>query len=98
MTDKTTAILPIFMGELHAFCKRRRGRLNQLAADLQTAQPTVSAWINLKQEPRAEMLLRLMQWLDHAKAAEAAELAHAATKTANALKSLASRRDTPPAE
>lgn len=49
-------------------------------------------------KPGREAALQLAAWLERAKAAEAAELAAAATKTADALKSLAARRETAPAE
>jgi transcriptional regulator with XRE-family HTH domain len=86
------------LADLRAFTKAKKGRVNALAADLQTAQPTISAWLNGHQEPGGEATLQLAAWLERAKAAEAAELEAAAVKTADALKSLASRRDTPPAE
>ena len=98
MTEKTAALLPVLLAELRVFTKARKGRVNALAAALSTAQPTVSAWLNEHQQPGGEAALQLAAWLERAKAAEAAELAHAATKTADALKSLASRRETAPAE
>lgn len=92
MSDQTTPLLPLFMGELHAFCKARKGRVNALAADLQVAQPTISAWLNGHQEPGGEATLRMVQWLDRARAAEGAELAATAANTAGALKLLSARR------
>jgi len=79
------------MGELHAFCKARKGRVNVLAADLQTAQPTISAWLNGKQEPGGEATLQMQQWLERAKAAEVAELADIEAKKSGALKALTAR-------
>ena len=94
MSEQPAPLLPVFMGELHSFCKARKGRVNTLAADLQVAQPTISAWLNGHQEPGGEATLRMVQWLDRARVAEAAELAEAATKTAAAIKSLAALRQT----
>ncbi len=91
MNKQPAPLLPVLMGELHAFCKARKGRVNTLAADLQTAQPTISAWINGKQEPGGEATLRMQQWLERAKAAEAAELADIEAKKSGALKALAAR-------
>lgn len=98
MTDKPAALLPVLLADLRTFTKAKKGRVNALAADLQTAQPTVSAWLNGHQEPGGESVLQLAAWLERAKAAEAAELAATATKTADALKSLAARRGTAPVE
>jgi transcriptional regulator with XRE-family HTH domain len=98
MTNKPAALLPVLLADVCAFAKAKKGRVNALAADLQTAQPTVSAWLNGHQAPGGEAALQLAAWLERAKAAEAAELAAAATKTADALKSLAARRETAPAE
>ena len=98
MKDKPAALLPVLLTDLRAFTKAKKGRVNALAADLQTAQPTISAWINGHQAPGGEAALQLAAWLERAKAAEAAELAATATKTADALKALAARRETAPAE
>ena len=91
MSEQPAPLLPVFMGELHAFCKARKGRVNTLAADLQVAQPTISAWLNGHQEPGGEATLRMQQWLDSAKDAEAAELADIEAKKSGALKALAAR-------
>jgi transcriptional regulator with XRE-family HTH domain len=85
------------MGELHAFCKARKGRVNTLAADLQVAQPTISAWLNGHQEPGGEATLRMVQWLDRARAAEAAAQDANKANAATALKLLAARRKAAPA-
>lgn len=98
MTDKPAALLPVLLADLRTFTKARKGRVNALAAALGTAQPTVSAWLNGHQEPGGEATLQLAAWLERAKAAEAAELEAAAAQTTGALKSLAARRDTAPAE
>ena len=91
MSEQPAPLLPVFMGELHAFCKARKGRVNTLAADLQVAQPTISAWLNGHQEPGGEATLRMVQWLDRARAAEAAEFADIEAKKSGALKALAAR-------
>ena len=91
-TDKPAPLLPGFIAELKSFCKARRGRINDLAAALQTQQQTVSAWLNGHQEPGGEAVLQLMAWLDRAKAGEAAEVV-AADK---ALREIISRRTPPP--
>lgn len=98
MTDKPAELLPVLLAELRTFAKAKKGRINALAADLGTAQPTVSNWLRGVQEPSGESTLQLAAWLDRAKAAEAAELEAAAAKTAAALKSVAARRETAPAE
>jgi hypothetical protein len=92
MTDQPAPLLPVLMGELHAFCKARKGRVNALAADLQTAQPTISNWLRGVQEPGGEATLRMQQWLERAKTAEADELADIEAKKSGALKALAARR------
>lgn len=86
------------LAELRVFTKARKGRVNALAAALGTAQPTVSAWLNEHQQPGGEAALQLAAWLERAKAAEADALEAATVKTVAALKSLASRRETAPAE
>jgi len=98
MTDKPAPLLPALLAELRAFAKAKKGRINALAAELGTAQPTVSAWLNGHQEPGGESVLQLAAWLDRAKAAEAAELEAAAAKTAAALKSVAAIRTPAPSE
>jgi transcriptional regulator with XRE-family HTH domain len=97
MSDQPAPLLPVLMGELHAFCKARKGRVNALAAALQTAQPTISAWINGRQEPSGEATLRMQQWLERAKAAEVAELADIEAKKSGALKALSARSKSAPA-
>ena len=91
MTDQPAPLLPVLMGELHAFCKARKGRVNALAADLQTAQPTISNWLRGVQEPGGEATLRMQQWLERAKATDAAELASSTDKTAAALAKISAR-------
>jgi len=98
MKDKPAPLLPVLLADLRTFTKAGRGRVNALAADLGIAQPTVSAWLNGHQEPGGEATLQLAAWLERAKATEADELEAAATKTADALKALAARRETAPAE
>lgn len=88
MSDPTAPLLPVFMGELHAFCKARKGRVNALATALGTAQPTISNWLRGVQEPGGEATLQMAAWLTREKAAEAAQ------ETA-ALKALSSRRAAP---
>jgi hypothetical protein len=94
MMDQTAPLLPVLMGELHAFCKARKGRVNTLAADLQTAQPTISNWLRGVQEPGGEATLRMQQWLERAKAAEAAELADIEASNSAMVKALAAQRNT----
>lgn len=98
MTDKPDALLPALLAELRSFTTAKRGRVNALAAELGTAQPTVSAWLNGHQEPGGESVLQLAAWLERAKASEAAELEAADAKTADALKTLAARRQDGPSE
>lgn len=88
MSDHPSPLLPVLLGELHAFCKAQKGRVNALAAALGTAQPTVSNWLRGVQEPGGEATLQMAAWLTREKAAEAAQ------ETA-ALKALSARRATP---
>jgi transcriptional regulator with XRE-family HTH domain len=98
MKDKPAPLLPVLLADLRTFTKAGRGRVNELAADLGIAQPTISAWINGHQEPSGESTLQLAAWLERAKAAEAAEIAATAAKTADALKCLAALRQTAPGQ
>lgn len=91
MNDQSAPLLPVLMGELHAFCKARKGRVNALAAALGTAQPTVSNWLRGVQEPGGEATLQMAAWLTREKAAEAAEETPA-TKADKAHKALSVRR------
>ena len=44
-------LLSELITEVAEFCRARRGRVTQLAADLGVSQPHVSLWLSRRQEP-----------------------------------------------
>ena len=70
-----TPLLPALLDEVQAFCKARRGRVVELAAVLDVAQPQLSAWLTRKLEPAGEVTLQMQDWLRREREAEKSELA-----------------------
>lgn len=64
-------LLTDLITEVAEFCRSRRGRVSQLAADLGVSQPHVSLWLTHKQTPNGEYTLRLQRWLHQQREAEA---------------------------
>jgi transcriptional regulator with XRE-family HTH domain len=63
-------LLSDLITEVAGFCRARRGRVTQLAADLGVSQPHVSLWLSRRQEPSGENALRLQRWLTEQREAE----------------------------
>jgi transcriptional regulator with XRE-family HTH domain len=60
------------LDEVQEFCKARRGRVAELAAELGVAQPQVSGWLNYSRQPSGEAALRIQRWLVDARGRERA--------------------------
>jgi predicted transcriptional regulator len=71
-------LLTDLIAEVAEFCRSRRGRVSQLAADLGVSQPHVSLWLTHKQTPNGEYTLRLQRWLHQQREAKTAQAAEAA--------------------
>ena len=64
-------LLSDLINKVAEFCRSRRGRGSQLAADLGVSQPHVSLWLTHRQTPNGEYTLRLQRWLHQQREAEA---------------------------
>jgi transcriptional regulator with XRE-family HTH domain len=56
-----------FLQELQAWCQEERGRQQQIADIAGTTKQTVSNWLAKRQEPTAEQLLAVLEFLDRSR-------------------------------
>lgn len=56
-----------FLDTLKSWCDQERGRQTQLADIADTTKQTVSNWFAERQEPTAEQLLAIQEFLDEQK-------------------------------
>ena len=73
MKNPENTLLNSLLDEVQEFCKARRGRVAELAAELAVAPPQVSGWLNYSRQPSGEAALRIQRWLAEARAREKAE-------------------------
>jgi transcriptional regulator with XRE-family HTH domain len=71
MSRKRDPLLPALLADVAAFCHARHGRVSELAAALDVAQPQVSRWLAGRAEPSGEAVLQLQAWLARQRFAEA---------------------------
>jgi transcriptional regulator with XRE-family HTH domain len=53
-----------FLEELRSWCDQERGRQSEIAQAAGTTKQTVSNWFAERQEPTAEQLLAVMEYLE----------------------------------
>jgi hypothetical protein len=63
MNPNLTPMWPPLREALLTFCQAKRGREAALVRHLGVPQPTVSAWLHGRQEPAAEAVLQLREWM-----------------------------------
>ncbi len=63
MNPNLTPMWPPLREALLTFCQAQRGREAALVRHLGVAQPTLSNWLHGRQEPGAEAVLQLREWM-----------------------------------
>ena len=80
MKNSENILLNSLLDEVQEFCKARRGRVAELAAELGVAPPQVSGWLNYSRQPSGEVALRLQRWLEEGRGREKADEVQAELK------------------